>query len=142
MAKKPAIDYTAGILDAYEDEVAGAAYFRGLVAFFPEKRDFLLRCCVLEEQTAARLVPLVRKYRLKHQAAPFLSRRGESDARAAGHKAWQTLVRESVDGYPLYVAQFRQLESLAPAEDRDIVASLTGHEVQLIEWLQAELGHG
>jgi hypothetical protein len=48
------------------------------------------------------------------------------------------LMRQSISSYAKYVAEFRALEALGPAEDQPVLAALTAHEVQLIEWMRAE----
>ena len=134
------MDYQAGILDAYEGEVAGAAYFRDLMAYFPDHAELLQRCRALEHQTAASLAPLLKKYDLQCRAVLVLSELGAAEARADGRQTWQSLLRHSVDTYPAYVVQFRELTALAPVVDRPIVELLTQHEVLLIGWLTTELG--
>ena len=134
------MDYQAEILDAYEGEVTGAAYFHGLAVYFPDHEEFLLGCCALEQQTAASLAPLMEKYDLQCRPALVLSQQGATRARSDGRLSWPSLLRQSVDEYPAYVAQFRELEALAPVEDRPIVESLTQHEVLLISWFKTELG--
>lgn len=134
------MDYQTRVLGAYEDEVVGAAYFRDLSAYFPDHDEFLQRCRALEHQTAASLAPLVEKYDLQCRAALVLSELGAAEARADGRRTWQSLLRHAVETYPAYVVQFRELEALAPVEDRPIVELLTQHEVLLINWFTAELG--
>ena len=48
-------------------------------------------------------------------------------------------MQESIRSYPSYVDEFRALEAIGPAEDQPVLAALTAHEIQLIEWLRAEV---
>jgi len=130
--------YTAQILAAYEGEVAGAAYFVALSWSYPEKAAFLARCAALEGATARQVGALIRKYQLLPHSEATLEERGVLDARRETGRAWEELMRESVRSYAQYVEQFRALETLGPAEDQAVLAALTAHEVQLIEWMRAE----
>jgi hypothetical protein len=38
------------------------------------------------------------------------------------------------------VPEFKALEAVGPVEDQRILAALTAHEIQLIEWMRAETG--
>jgi len=49
-------------------------------------------------------------------------------------------MQQSIESYARYVAEFKALEAMGPAEDQPILAALTAHEVQLIEWMRAEIG--
>ena len=40
--------------------------------------------------------------------------------------------------YARYVTECKALELVGPPEDQPILTALTAHEVQLIEWMQAE----
>jgi hypothetical protein len=130
--------YKSLILEAYEDEVAGAAYFDGVALLYPEHSSFLQRCAALERETANRLIVLLRKYQLTPSAQAALEQRGTGDARMAAAGDWNLLMRQSINSYVIYVEEFQALEAMGPAEDRPILAALTAHEVQLIEWMQTE----
>jgi hypothetical protein len=130
--------YLSQVLAAYEGEVAGAAYFEALTPTFPGQAVFLKRCAALERATADQLRALIHKYRLMPRAMGILEERGMLDARMESGRDWQELMRQSSASYAQYVAQFRALEVLGPAEDRTVLAALTAHEVQLIEWMRVE----
>jgi amino-acid N-acetyltransferase len=49
-------------------------------------------------------------------------------------------MQQSIRSYARYVAQFKALEVIGPAADQPVLAALTAHEVQLIEWLREEVG--
>ena len=131
--------YAAAILQAYEGEVAGAAYFDMLASVHPEKATFFRRCAALERATAGQLEPLIRKYRLQPQPQAELTERGRRDTRAPGAGHWRELMQQSIRSYPRYVEEFRALEAIGPAEDQPVLAALTAHEVQLIDWLRGEV---
>ena len=131
-------EYRLRVLEAYEGEVAGAAYFDGLMLLFPDKAALLSRFAALERETAGRLSVLIRKYRLTPQAPGALAERGALEARSESGKGWQEWSEGSIDAYARYAVEFRALEALGPGEDQPALAALTAHEVQLVDWLRAE----
>lgn len=132
--------YTLLVLEAYEDEVAGAAYFDGLALAYPEHSSFLHRCAALERDTAKRLTELLGKYQLTPSAQTTLEERGARDARMEGAADWMMLLQRSVKSYAGYVAQFKALQAMGPTDDQPILSALTAHEVELIEWMRAQAG--
>jgi len=131
--------YTAQVLAAYEGEVAGAAYFESLIAAYPRQATFLEKCAALERDTAQKLSVLVRKYKLTPQSQRALEERGAADARMESGREWEELLGQSVTSYAQYVDQFRALESIGPAEDQAVLAALSAHEVQLIDWMRSQI---
>jgi hypothetical protein len=131
--------YTQEVLAAFEGEIAGAAYFEALRAAFPQQAAFLDQCAALERATANRLAMLIAKYQLTPQSPQDLAARGALDASKDFGRDWLELMQWSVMSYAEYVSGFRELESLGPADDRPILAALTAHEVQLIDWMRAQL---
>ncbi|HWJ18595.1 MAG TPA: hypothetical protein VNR65_07710 [Geobacterales bacterium] len=134
------IQYTLQVLEAYEDEVAGAAYFDGLALAYPQQSAFFERCAALERETATQLSALLQKYQLTPRAQTTLEERGALDARKDAGSDWKRLMQQSIKSYARYVTEFKALEAMGPVEDQHILAALTAHEIQLIEWMQAETG--
>jgi hypothetical protein len=134
------VPYTLRVLEAYEDEVAGAAYFDGLASAYPQRCAFFEKCAALERATASQLSALIRKYQLTPRAQTTLEERGAHDARRQAGSDWRELLQQSVKSYPRYVAEFKMLEAIGPKEDQPVLAALTAHEVQLIDWMRAESG--
>jgi hypothetical protein len=132
--------YTLLILEAYEDEVAGGAYFDSLARVYREHSSFFKKCAALERTTANRLIELLRKYHLTPSAQITLEERGALDARIEATSDWRVLMQQSIKSYARYVAEFEALEAMGPAEDQPILAALTAHEVKLIEWMRLEIG--
>jgi hypothetical protein len=128
------------VLEAYEDEVAGAAYFDGLALAYPQQSAFCERCAALERATASQLSALLRKYQLTPRAQTTLEERGTLDARREAGSDWKQLMQQSIKSYARYVTEFKALEAMGPTENQPILAALTAHEIQLIEWMQAETG--
>ena len=134
------MQYTLQVLEAYEDEIAGAAYFDGLALAYPEQSAFFERCAALERETANQLRALLQKYQLTPRAQTTLEERGALDARRDTGSDWKKLMQQFIKSYTGYVAEFKALEAMGPMEDQRVLAALTAHEIQLIEWMQAETG--
>jgi hypothetical protein len=134
------VQYTLRVLEAYEDEVAGATYFDGLASAYPGRCVFFEKCAALERATANQLSALIRKYQLTPRAQTTLEERGAHDARTEAGSDWRELLQRSIKAYARYVAEFKALEAVGPKEDQHVLAALTAHEVQLIDWMRAETG--
>jgi hypothetical protein len=134
------IQYILQILEAYEDEVAGAAYFRGLAEAYPQHAAFFEKCAALERATASRLRALIGKYDLTPRTQTTLEERGALNARREAGSDWRELMQRSIKSYARYIAEFEALEAIGPTEDQPVLAALTAHEVQLIEWMRVETG--
>ena len=134
------MQYTLRVLEAYEDEVAGAAYFDGLALAYPQQSAFFEKCAALERATACQLNALLRKYQLTPRAQATLEERGALDARREAGSGCKRLMQQSIKSYARYVTEFKALEAMGPTENQPILAALTAHEIQLIEWMQAETG--
>jgi len=130
--------YRSRVLAAYEDEVAGAAYFEGLSSIYPAKAAFLGKCAALERQTAEKMNALIRKYQLAPRARSALEERGALEAHSESGSGWQEWRERSITSYARYVDEFKALEAIAPLADQPALAALTAHEVQLIDWLRSE----
>ena len=105
-----------------------------------QQSAFFERCAALERATASQLSALLRKYQLTPRAQTTLEERGALDARRKAGNDWKKLMQRSIKLYARYVTEFKALEAMGPTEDQPILAALTAHEVQLIEWMQAEAG--
>jgi len=130
--------YILQVLEAYEDEVAGAAYFDGLALAYPRQSALFQRCAALERETATQLSALLQKYQLVPRAQTKLEECGALNARADAGSDCKKLLQQSIKSYAGYVAAFKALEAMGPMEDQRILAALTAHEIQLIEWMRTE----
>jgi hypothetical protein len=132
--------YTLRVLQAFEDEVAGATYFDRLASAYPEQSAFFEKCAALERVTASKLGALIRKYQLTPRTQTTLEERGALDARKEAGSDFRELMHQSIKSYAGYVADFKALEAIGPTEDQPVLTALTAHEVQLIEWMRAQIG--
>jgi hypothetical protein len=109
-----------------------------LALVYPQHSNFFQKCAALERETANRLIGLLQKYQLTPSAQATLEQRGALDARMTAAGDWSLLMHQSIKSYAVYVEEFKALEAMGPPEDQPILAALTAHEVQLIEWMQAK----
>ncbi len=134
------MQYHLQVLAAYEDEVAGAAYFDGLGLAYPEQFAFFARCAAQERETAEQLSALLDKYQLTPRTPATLEQLGALEARKDADGDWVQLLRRSIKSYARYVEEFEALEAMGPVEDQPILAALTAHEVRLIQWMREKTG--
>src|ERR1700722_14062961 len=97
------IQYILRILEAYEDEVAGAAYFGGLALAYPQNSAFLERCAALVRETVTELSELLQKYQLTPRAQTMLDDRDVLDARRDAGSDCKNLMQQSIKSYAGYV---------------------------------------
>lgn len=134
-------EYLQLLLQYYEEEVMGAAYFTALaeqVEAGAYRAQFELLADV--ERAAARSVAgLLDKYALTARPAAELAAHGEADATAHAGMTWRGYLRFMTDTFPDFVVQFERLEALAPAADKAALRRLTEHEVVTIEYARRAL---
>ncbi len=136
----PAQAYLDTLLQYYEEEVEGEAYFEALavLAGDSDHRAKLSILAKVERHAANATRPLIRKYKLSPKDDARLTQSGQDQAGRDG-KPWADLLVEMARIYPAYVADFLRLEAMAPPEDLPRLKLLTAHEVAAIKFLDLEL---
>jgi dimethylamine/trimethylamine dehydrogenase len=138
----PRLDtYRKTLLDYYEEEIMGEAYFHALAEHFDGKgeRDKLRLLARVERRAAEVVQPLLHKHDLTARDEPVLKSLGEADVAAHQDYGWHELMAYMVARYPGYVDDFEGLERLAPDEDLPALKLLTQHEVAAIEFAGREV---
>jgi hypothetical protein len=133
--------YRKTLLDYYEEEVMGVAYFDALAEHFDGKGERgKLRLLARVERRAAEVVePLLRKHGLTARGEPVLKLLGEAGVAAHRDYGWREFMAYMVKRFPGYVDDFEALERLAPDADLPALKLLTRHEVVTIEFAVSEL---
>jgi dimethylamine/trimethylamine dehydrogenase len=133
--------YRKTLLDYYEDEIMGEAYFHALAEHFDgEGERDKLRLLAQVERCAAEVVrPLLHKHDLMAQDEQVLRSLGKADVAAHQDFNWRELMAYMVARYPGYVDDFEGLERLAPEADLPALKLLTRHEVAAIEFAGREV---
>ncbi|MEM7058819.1 MAG: FAD-dependent oxidoreductase [Pseudomonadota bacterium] len=131
--------YLPTLLQYWEEEVAGEAFFRELAARAAEPRhkEKMLLLAELEQCTAEITEPLLKKYGLTPRSLEDLRQEGKLDADSVPQE-WRALIGYMADKFPEYIPSFKRLEAMAPPEDLPILEQMTDHEVVAIEFLQRE----
>ncbi len=131
-------DYLVTLLEYYEAEIMGEAYFYGLAEHFDEsdKMDLLAR---IERDAARAVEPLLQKYGLESRDEAELERLGQDYIKLHQSHSWQEFMIYIVERYPGYLDEFKTLEAMAPAEDLPALNLLTEHEVAVIDFAKKEL---
>lgn len=135
----PSNEYLETLVQYYEEEVEGEAYFAEAAKAYEdpltrEKLELLAEC---ERHAAEAVEPLVKKYGLTPKNAAQLQDSGRKDAQAT-EISWAKMVEGMNQTYPGYLDDFKGLEALGPAEDQQRLNFLTEHEVAAIEFLRLE----
>lgn len=135
----PSQTYLDTLVQYYEEEVEGEAYFAEAAKAYDdplvrEKLDLLAAC---ERHAAEAVEPLVRKYGLTPKNAADLQDSGRKDAQGT-EVNWAKMVAGMNETYPGYLDDFKGLEALGPSEDQQRLNFLTEHEVAAIAFLRLE----
>ncbi len=133
--------YLDTLLEYFEEEIMGEAYFYGLVEHFKKdhEREKLVLLAQIERRAVEIAWPLIEKYGLVPRSASQLKPQSDIWIEQRHHLNWDELVLEMSIRYPTYVDQFRALEKIAPQEDLQALTRLTDHEVVLIEFANKEI---
>lgn len=133
--------YRKTLLDYYEEEIMGEAYFDALAEHFDGKGERgKLRLLARVERRAAEVVePLLRKHHLTARGEAVLKSLGEAGVAAHRDYGWHEFMAYMVARYPGYVDDFERLERLAPDADLPALKLLTRHEIAAIEFAAGEV---
>lgn len=133
-------EYLKTLLDYYEAEVMGEAYFRGLadLADDPAEKDKLALLAAVEKHAAAAVVPLLDKHDLTPRSEAELKAIGKTQVEHYGDYDWMALVDHMLVRFPGYVDDFENLERMAPKADLPELEFLTLHEVVTIDFANME----
>ena len=131
--------YHKTLLDYYEEEIMGEAYFRGLARLFESAGagEKLLLLAQVERRTADIMEPLLRKYDLKPREETVLLDLGTAQAEKE-KRSWPEFVEYMIKRFPAYIDDFERLERLAPKVDLPALKVVTEHEVVAIEFAEKE----
>lgn len=135
---EPSNNYLETLLQYYEEEISGEAYFYALTEHFAE-REKIIMLARIERDAAQAVEPLLQKYGLKPRRESVLKNEGLSHVELHKSYSWAEFMAYIVERYPGYLDQFRALEQMAPPEDLAALNDLTGHEIAVIEFARREL---
>ncbi|MFX0540482.1 FAD-dependent oxidoreductase [Roseovarius sp. S4756] len=131
--------YLKTLLDYYEEEIGGIAYFNAL-ADLCDTADHKAKLTLLadvERHTAQIVEPLLQRYDLTPRAVHVLGAEGTATI-ADGPQDWDAMIAHMRKLFPSYIADFERLERMAPPQDLPILRRMTEHEVVAIAFLELE----
>ena len=131
--------YRDGILQAWQGEVWGNAFFERLAATTDDagQRAKWQVLAELEEATGNRLAPLV----ADTEEPPSVDAYRPLESAVAAYAAlpWGVAMARMMDILDPAIDRFRELLALAPAAERDTVQILLDHEIALKRFAEREL---
>jgi dimethylamine/trimethylamine dehydrogenase len=140
MATTDDATYFKTLLDYYEDEVMGEAYFRGLAEHSngPTEHAKYILLAAVERHAAAATRPIVDRHGLTPRSEAELFEIGESHVARHQNHSWMAFVDYMLVRFPGYVDDFENLERMAPEADLPALKFLTLHEVVTIDFAKLE----
>ncbi len=134
---QPDQEYLDTLLEYYEDEIKGDAYFAQLATHLSEP-DKVMLLAKVERCTAEALRPLIEKYALAQRNEAVLAQLGRDWVGDEKGQDWKTFIDNMVSHYPSYIDDCLELEAITPDEDLPIMKTLTEHQVLLVEFAKLE----
>ncbi|MEM7375936.1 MAG: FAD-dependent oxidoreductase [Pseudomonadota bacterium] len=131
--------YFDTLLQYYEEEVSGEAYFAALAERLaePDHAAKMQLLADVERHCAVIVEPLLQKYALTPRDTQTLVSEGRADA-DRGPQTYAELIADMRRTFPGYIGDFLRLERLAPPEDRPILQRMTEHEEVAVAFLDRE----
>ena len=105
-----AADYLVTLLEYYEAEIMGEAYFYCLADHF-EERDKMILLARIERDAASTVEPLLGKYDLHARDEAELARPGRGYISLHQAYSWQEFMTYIVERYPACLDEFEALEA-------------------------------
>jgi dimethylamine/trimethylamine dehydrogenase len=135
-----ALPYCTQVANAYEDEVAGEAFFAALadLATTQDAAAKLRLLARVERATAKLLRPVIERHGIAVRAEAELAEEGRLEAPAWTTRDWPDLARRFAEDFPRYIAEFEAIEAIGPETDRGALRALTRHEIALVAFARAE----
>ena len=136
-AAEPA--YLKVLLDYYEEEISGEAWFRALaeVVDDPEEKGKINLLADVEAHCAAITAPLIERHGLSPRPEEVLVEEGRTIA-SKGPQTYPGMIEYWRRTFPVYITDFHNLEAMAPEADRAILGRMSEHEVVAVAFLEAE----
>ncbi|MFZ1815178.1 MAG: hypothetical protein WBO55_06645 [Rhizobiaceae bacterium] len=132
--------FEAALKSAYEEEIAGEAYFQRLADHHTGKAAQALQIMSrIETATVAAVLPVLKRHSVNPMDGVALRAAGIAEADERALASWHELLTDMVRRYPVYTTEFQQLVSMAPQAERKLLSLLTFHEEALLRFAELEL---
>lgn len=141
VARTASAVYLKTLLEYYEEEVMGEAYFHGLAEHIggAAERGKLVLLAAVERRAAEVVRPLLDRHGLVPRDAAVLEALGATHVERHRRYGWMDFMAHMIARYPAYVAEFEALERLAPEDDLPALKLLALHEVVSIDFANKEI---
>ncbi len=141
MARTASAAYLETLLEYYEEEIMGEAYFRGLAEHIggAAECEKLVLLAEVERRAAEIVRPLLDRHGLAPRDAAVLKSLGTAHVERHRRHSWMEFMAHMIARYPAYVVEFEELERLAPEDDLPALKLLTHHEVVTIAFAKKEI---
>ena len=135
------IDYRASLLDFFEEEVVGEAFFNTLAERFgtSDQRHKLSLLAQMERRVVETMRPLIEKYDLRPRADEPLHGIGRKEAERYISATWHEFMARIVAEFPVFLEEFSALAAVAPVEDLSSLQAFDRHEIATIEFAKREI---
>ncbi|MCE8522677.1 hypothetical protein KBY30_16910 [Ruegeria pomeroyi] len=130
-------DYQTALKVAFDEEIAGRAYFLMLARKYPEQRQALQLIARIEAVTASILRPPVTRAEITPGDPEILNSKGQAEA-AVEQRPWLEFVWSMANDYPAYIQEMTDLLHIAPSADRAALEALVAHEQAIVDFALAE----
>jgi len=136
--------YLTDLLEAYNGEIGGEAFFSALAqsAATPDNAAKWQMLARLEHCVAARLRPELKARGVTLPPADDELRRGLDSAAEYALLPWREALAKLRPALEAYVRDFQAAESRMPANLKSLAQFVTAHEVALLEFVIRELDDG
>jgi len=133
-------DYPGCIQELYQSEVLGEAAFLALHAVARNELDryYFGTILQLETETKARLRPFLFKHGMALEEQTDAAQI-EGFVAAYQEHPWHEFLAGLQPLVDSFVARFREIAEVGPAEDQDVLQSMVIHEQAFVTWIQREL---
>ena len=133
-------EFKKGIMEMYQGEVIGEGFTNRLLAFYddPLQRYKVAVMLQLETETKARLRPVIMRLGLDPTELEESRRVGHAFAERLAGLDWTEAMAQLRDGVKPYVDRYLEVETMAPAEYREIAHSMVVHEQAFYRFAELE----
>jgi hypothetical protein len=134
-------EYETRLLDAYDGEIFGEAFFGTLAAAQPDadRREKLATLQTVEARTARSLRRLLADSGLRERDPDLTRRRGEELAQVLDPENWHEILQGLLAELPKFLDDFVLLRDIAPRPGDPALVALVNHEQAIERFAQLEL---
>ena len=133
-------EFKKGVMEMYQGEIIGEGLTNRMLAFYdePRQRYKVAVLLQLETETKARLRPVIMRLGLDPTELEESRRAGHEFAERLAGLDWTEAMVQLRDGVKPYVDRYLEIETMAPAEYREIAHAMVVHEQSFYRFAELE----